>query len=135
MATCPFCAESIEPACRKCPHCGETLVDRADLVARLADVAPDATFAEQVRTWPDDSLVRALRDHVDDYEPPRQRALLDEVRRRGLPLPHGGRLGFVAGVGAARATFEPARSGGPSPMFVGYAVLFLLAALFCVLFA
>lgn len=133
MATCPFCAEPIEPGCRKCPHCGETLVDRSDLVAWLADVAPDAVFAEQVRAWPDDSLVRALRDHVDDYEPPRQRTLLDEVRRRGLPLPHGGRLGFVA-VGPARATFAPARSLS-DPTVVGCGVLLLLALLVLILFA
>lgn len=133
MATCPFCAESIDAGCRKCPHCGETLVDRADLVSWLADVAPDPTFAAQVREWPDDSLLRALRDHADEYEPRRQRALVDEVQRRDLPVPHGGRSPARA-TGAARATFEPTRSLA-DPTVVGCTVLFLLLVLIVALFA
>ena len=87
MAVCRYCAEAIEPGTRRCPHCGEALIDRSDLVAWLEDVEPDPTFASQVVEWPDDSLQRALRDHTDDYEPPQQRALVDEARRRGLPVP------------------------------------------------
>ena len=87
MTTCSFCAEVIEDRARRCPHCGERLVGHDDLVAGLEDVAPDAAFAAQVREWPDDSLLRALRDHPDEYEAARQRTLLDEVRGRGLPIP------------------------------------------------
>lgn len=97
MASCPFCAEEVAPAAPKCPHCGEALVERAELFVELEAVAPDLALVEQLAGWPDDSLLRALRDHVDDYDPPRQRALLDEARRRGLSLPgrrRGGRSVF-----------------------------------------
>ncbi len=92
MATCPCCAETIEARARKCPHCGGGLVAHDDLVARLEEVEPDAGFGEQARAWPDDSLLRALRDHTDDYGPPRQRALLDELSRRGLLVPRPRRV-------------------------------------------
>lgn len=97
MASCPFCAEPVAPAAPKCPHCGEALVDRAELIVELEQVAPDLALAAHLAGWPDDSLLRALRDHADDYDPPRQRALLDEARRRGLSLPtraRGGRSIF-----------------------------------------
>jgi hypothetical protein len=88
VADCPFCAEPLpDPPPPKCRHCGEALVDRAELHVGLAGVAPDPSLAARATAWPDDSLVRALRDHVDDYPPAQQRALLDEVLRRGLPLP------------------------------------------------
>ncbi|MCW8139378.1 MAG: hypothetical protein KIT58_10795 [Planctomycetota bacterium] len=85
--TCPFCAEAIDPAATRCPHCGERLTDPDDLAASLRDVRPDEALAARLGEWPDESLVRALRDHTDLYERDQQRAILDELGRRGLPTP------------------------------------------------
>ncbi|MCO5165372.1 MAG: hypothetical protein M9894_03265 [Planctomycetes bacterium] len=85
--TCPYCAEAVAGDCLKCPHCGEGLVDRDDHVAALRATAPDPALAARVGEWPDESLVRALRDHPAEYAPEQRRAVLDEVLRRGLPVP------------------------------------------------
>ncbi len=128
VATCPYCAETIEAGRLRCPHCGEALVDRSDLAAWLADVEPDPAFAAQVREWPDDGLLRALRDLTDAHEPPRQRALLDEVRRRGLPVPR-------RGVPIGPSPLAPVRAVWENPTIVGWTVLLSLLILIVVLFA
>jgi hypothetical protein len=72
----------------KCPLCGEALVERGQVLLWQADgLAPDPELQARVREWPEDSLVRALRDHFDDYRPTQQRALVEEAARRGLPVP------------------------------------------------
>lgn len=60
---------------------------RGELLLSLQDVAPDPAFARRVREWPDGYVVDALREFTDDYAPGQQRALVDELRRRGLPMP------------------------------------------------
>ena len=86
--TCEFCAEDVADGATKCPHCGERLIGRGEMLASEdAAAEPDLAFAAKLSEWPEDSLVRAIRDHHADYAPGQRRALIDELKRRRVYVP------------------------------------------------